>query len=65
MCLNCGCQIPDDDMGQGNAGVDPDGKSITTSTIQAAADSQNMTLLDSMKNMRDLLNQMIEDEENK
>lgn len=43
MCYNCGCGIPNDDMGQGNAGVDPNGKSITDKTFQAAAKSQNMT----------------------
>ena len=39
MCYNCGCQIPDDDMGKGHAGVDPNGKAITTKTLQAAADA--------------------------
>lgn len=65
MCLNCGCQIADDDMGQGHAGMDPEGKSITTKTLQAAADSQGMSLLETMKNTRDMLNTLIEDEEKK
>lgn len=33
MCYNCGCGLPDDDMGQGHAGVDPNGKSITNKTF--------------------------------
>lgn len=42
MCYNCGCGMPDDDMGEGNAGVDPNGKSITDKTFQVAAKSQGM-----------------------
>ncbi|MBI2021279.1 hypothetical protein HYS93_00135 [Candidatus Daviesbacteria bacterium] len=34
--------MPDDDMGEGNAGVDPNGKSITDKTFQVAAKSQGM-----------------------
>lgn len=33
MCYNCGCGIPDDDMGQGHAELDPNGKSITNETF--------------------------------
>lgn len=43
MCYNCGCGMPDDDMGQGHAGVDPEGKSITNKTFKAAAQSQGMS----------------------
>lgn len=39
MCYNCGCNLPDDDMGKGHMGVDPDGKAITTKSIQASADA--------------------------
>ncbi len=31
--------MPDDDMGKGHMGVDPNGKAITTKSIQAAADA--------------------------
>lgn len=55
MCFNCGCGLPDDDMGQGNAGVDPNGKSITNKTIKAAADSQGMSPEDAKKEMLKLL----------
>lgn len=43
MCYNCGCGMPDDDMGQGHAGVDQQGKAITNKTFEAAAKSQDMT----------------------
>lgn len=43
MCYNCGCQMPNDDMGVGNAGVDANGKSITDKTFEEAGKSQGMT----------------------
>ena len=43
MCYNCGCGLPDDDMGMGHMGVDPNGKSITNKTFKAVADSQGMS----------------------
>ena len=43
MCYNCGCGLADDDMGQGNAGVDNGGKSITNKTFEVAAESQGMS----------------------
>ena len=55
MCYNCGCGMPDDDMGQGNAGVDANGKSITNKTFKAAADSQGMSEEESKKNALELL----------
>lgn len=44
MCYNCGCHMPEDDMGLGSAGKDPKGKSITEETFKAAAESQGMTV---------------------
>ncbi len=55
MCYNCGCGLPDDPMGQGSAGKDPDGKSITTATFEAAAASQGMSVEESMQNTLNLL----------
>lgn len=55
MCYNCGCQMPDDDMGQGSAGVDPNGKSITNKTFKVAADSQGMTEEEAKKQTLGLL----------
>lgn len=47
--------MPDDDMGQGNAGVDPNGKSITNKSFKAAAASQNMSEEEAKKNALELL----------
>ncbi len=55
MCYNCGCNMPDDDMSLGHAGLDPEGKSITTKTFQVAADSQGMTLQEAMEETHKLL----------
>ncbi|HSX40373.1 MAG TPA: hypothetical protein VLF68_02050 [Candidatus Saccharimonadales bacterium] len=59
MCYNCGCGLPDDDMGQGNAGVDPNGKSITNKTFKAAADSQGMSEQDAKKETLKLLKKVL------
>lgn len=61
MCYNCGCGLPDDDMGQGHAGVDPNGKSITNKTFQAAAKSQAMSEEDAKKNSLELLKKVLGD----
>jgi hypothetical protein len=59
MCFNCGCGIPDDTMGQGNAGVDPNGKSITTKTFEQAAASQGMTTEEAMEETYKLLGEVL------
>lgn len=59
MCYNCGCGMPDDDMGVGHAGVDPDGKSITNKTFKAAAASQGMTEEQAKKEALKLLKQTL------
>lgn len=59
MCYNCGCGIPDDDMGVGNAGVDSNGKSITNATFKAAADSQGMSEEEAKKETLKLLKQVL------
>lgn len=61
MCYNCGCGMPDDDMGQGHAGVDPDGKSITTKTFEAAASSQGMNKKQAMEETKKLLDKVLPD----
>ncbi|OGH12258.1 MAG: hypothetical protein A2857_00635 [Candidatus Levybacteria bacterium RIFCSPHIGHO2_01_FULL_36_15] len=61
MCYNCGCGLPDDDMGQGHAGVDPNGKSITNKTFKAAADSQGMTEKDAKNNTLELLQKVLDE----
>ncbi len=37
MCYNCGCELPKDDMGQGHALKDPNGRSITDQTFDVLA----------------------------
>jgi hypothetical protein len=59
MCYNCGCGLPDDDMGQGNAGADPNGKSITNKTFQVAGSSQGQSKEEAMKNTLALLKQIL------
>ena len=54
MCYNCGCQRPDDDMGKGHAGVDPNGRAITTKAIQAAADAFGETFDESLDHVIEL-----------
>lgn len=51
--------MPDDDMGQGNAGVDPNGKSITNKTFKAAANSQGMSEEEAKRETLKLLQQVI------
>ena len=55
MCYNCGCGLPNDDMGQGNAGAEPDGKSITNKTFEVAAESQGMSVEQAKKETLRLL----------
>lgn len=50
MCLNCGCGMPDDDMGN------PD--NITTETLRKAAKASNMTLKDTVENIKASLTQL-------
>lgn len=52
--------MPDDDMGQGHAGVDPQGKSITNKTFQVAGSSQNMSDEEAKKNTLELLKKELE-----
>lgn len=59
MCYNCGCGRPDDDMGQGNAGVDPNGRSITNKTFQVAASSQGMSEEEAKKEALKLLKKVL------
>ena len=55
MCYNCGCGMSDDPMGQGDAGAEPNGKSITNKTFEAAAGSQGMSTQDAKKYTYELL----------
>jgi hypothetical protein len=55
MCYNCGCGKADDDHGKGHAGVEPNGKAITTKTFEAAGKAFDMTVKESKKYTHDLL----------
>jgi hypothetical protein len=59
MCYNCGCGLPDDPMGQGNAGADPNGKSITNKTFEKAGESQGMTKEQAMEETYTLLKKVL------
>ena len=43
MCYNCGCEMPDDPMGQGHALDEPNGKSITDHTFHHLAEDWKMS----------------------
>lgn len=60
MCYNCGCGMPGDAMGQGDAGAEPNGKSITNKTFEQAAKSQGMSIEDAKKNTYELLKKELE-----
>lgn len=47
MCYNCGCQMPNNDMGQE--------ENITNQTFEAAAEAMGMTAEESRQNAYDLL----------
>ena len=59
MCYNCGCGMPDDDMGKGHAGVDPHGTSITNKTFEQAAKGEGMSQEEAKKNTLELLKQTL------
>lgn len=62
MCYNCGCGMPDDDMGQGHAGFDKDGKSITNKTFEEAAKSQGQTIEQAKKETLKLLKKVLKED---
>lgn len=56
--------MPNDPMGQGHAGKDPNGKSITTETFNEAAKSQGMEPIEAMREtLKQLLVELKSDEE--
>lgn len=52
--------MPNDDMGQGHMGVDPNGKSITDETFKVVAASQGMMPEEAKKETLKLLQKIIE-----
>ena len=57
MCYDCGCGLPDDDMGKGHAGVDHHGTSITNATFKVAAKGEGITEEEAKRNALILLKQ--------
>ena len=58
MCYNCGCQMPDDDMGKGK--VSEGGGSLTEADLKKMAGKWGMTLEETKKNISDLLKSEME-----
>lgn len=54
--------MPDDPMGKGHAGAEPDGKSITNKTFEEAAKSQGMRVEDAKRETLKLLKKEIGEE---
>ena len=55
MCYNCGCQMPNNDMGKA--------ENITNETFQQAADAMGMTEAESRKNALELLEKVLASKE--
>lgn len=51
MCYNCGCGMPDDDMGDPN--------NITEEDIKKAASASNQSVEDAKKNMLEMLQKQL------
>lgn len=62
MCYNCGCGMPNDDMGQGHAAKDPDGKSITDETFKIVAEAQGMSVDEAKKETLKLLKKELKED---
>ena len=65
MCFNCTCGIPDDDMGHGHAGADPNGKSITDKTFEEAAKSTGMSVDATKREVHRMLHEELEKKDKK
>lgn len=53
MCYNCGCGMPNDDMGRGK--VSEGGGSLTEDDLKKAAEKWGMSLEQTKRNILDLL----------
>lgn len=53
MCYNCGCGVPNDDMGKGK--VTEGGASLTDDDFKVLAEKWGMSEEEAKKNVRDLL----------
>lgn len=57
MCFNCGCDIPDDNMGQ----PDMTGASLTEKSFEEMALKWNMTVEEAKKNVYKILKKQFKD----
>ncbi len=55
MCYNCGCQMPNNDMGKS--------ENITNETFEKAADAMGMSVKESRKNAIELLEKVLASKE--
>lgn len=53
MCYNCGCGMPNDDMGRGR--LSKGGESLTEDDLKELADKWGLTLEETKKNIFNLL----------
>ena len=59
MCYNCGCQLPNDDMGKGK--VSQGGGSLTEDDLKHMAEKWGMSLEETKKNIYELLKKQMEE----
>ena len=65
MCFNCTCGIPDDEMGHGHAGADPNGKAITERTFEEAAKAFGMSVEATKREVHRMLHEELEKKDKK
>lgn len=58
MCYNCGCQVPNDDMGKGK--VTQGGASLTEDDLKTMTQKWGMSLEDTKQNIYDLLDKELQ-----
>lgn len=57
MCYNCGCGVPDDDMGKGR--ISEGGGSLTDTDFKLLAEKWGMTEEEAKKNALELLKKVL------
>ena len=57
MCYNCGCEVPNDDMGRGK--VTEGGASLTEDDFKKMADRWGMSVEEAKRNTFDLLKKQL------
>ena len=58
MCYNCGCEMPNDDMGKGN--LSHGGGSLTEEDFKHMAEHWGMSVEDTKRNVYELLKKQLE-----